>query len=90
MNREIHVELLLGRKVVDSCGAFIGRVEEMECDDGRITAVLTGREALLQRLWGLHRMSKKRKGCRVPWDRLTWPEAGPLKTTCPQSELEAI
>ena len=51
---EVHVEQLLGRKVIDADGHFVGRIEEMRSEivDGErvVTEFHLGSKALLERV----------------------------------------
>lgn len=90
MKSELHVELLAGRKVIDSAGTLVGRVEEFEAEGDEITHVLVGRQAMLERLWGLQRVVKTRGGYRIRWDQLDWLSSPELRTNCTAAELELI
>ena len=87
MTRELNLELLLGRRIVDSAGFGLGRIKEFEAEGDRITYVLVGRQAALERLWGIHRVWGQRLGYRVRWDESL---KGPLRTTRPRSELQRM
>lgn len=90
MRGQVSLELLLGRQIVDSSGLGVGRIEEFEAEGDQITYVLAGRQALLERLWGIHRVWGQRVGYRIRWDQLIWSLEGPLRTTCPRSELQRM
>jgi sporulation protein YlmC with PRC-barrel domain len=90
MKSELHVELLVGRKVIDSAGALVGRVEEFEVEGDEITHVLAGRRAMVERLWGLQKVVKTRGGYRICWDQLDWLSSPELRTKCTVAELELI
>jgi hypothetical protein len=90
MRREAQLELWLGRKVFDCAGAKAGRIEEFEAEGDRITHVLTGEQAVVERLWGLHRVSRRRRGYRIRWDQLRWPASGDMRTKVALAELERI
>jgi sporulation protein YlmC with PRC-barrel domain len=77
---EIHVELLLGTKVVDAAGESVGRIEEFHVRRGEkschVDAYLIGASALIERLsaWTLVRPIKRLLRSRklltiyeVPW-----------------------
>jgi sporulation protein YlmC with PRC-barrel domain len=49
-------------KVRSLDGQTLGRVYEVHCDEGRITALVVGAGGLIERLTG------KREGRRIPWD----------------------
>jgi sporulation protein YlmC with PRC-barrel domain len=90
MKSEVHVELLVGRRVIDSSGTLVGRVQEIEADGDEITYVLVGKQAMLERLWGLERVVKKRGGYRIRWNQLNWLSSPDLRTYCTVAELESI
>jgi sporulation protein YlmC with PRC-barrel domain len=81
--RELHLELLLSRRVFDPAGKAIGRIEEIRVEpqgeEWVIKEYLVGSAALLERLSArtiglrLLRLLGARKiygGYRVPWDKL--------------------
>jgi sporulation protein YlmC with PRC-barrel domain len=43
-------------------GESLGRVHEVHCDEGRVTALMIGAGSLIERL------SAKRAGRRIPWE----------------------
>ena len=90
MKQEIRLESQLGRRVVDPSGAFIGRIGEFEAEGNEITCLLVGKQAVLERLWGLHRVWRRWTGYRIRWDQLDWTERGPLRTRCPRQELDRM
>ena len=92
MKRIVHAELILGTPVLGLDDETVGRIEEIRAnEDGEVTEFLIGQGALLERLSaiGLFRGRKKR-GYRVPWDRIDWSERGRPKLTCPVGELEKL
>jgi sporulation protein YlmC with PRC-barrel domain len=101
-NREVHIELLLGRRVLDSTGKSVGRIEEViaerQGDEWVVREYLVGSAALLQRLsavevgrafLGLFR-AKKNTGYRVPWDKLDLTDLEKPSLRCPSDELETL
>lgn len=77
MTREVHLELLLGRKVRDASGRPAGRIEEVLADredlDCLVREFHLGPHALVERLsLPLVRLFRGRSHGlrRVPWDRL--------------------
>lgn len=102
VHNEIHLELLLGRRVVDAEGRHAGRLEEMRAelraDEWVITEFLVGRAALVERLsaWkigmSLLRLLGSRKGAaagyRVPWDKLDLSDPARPRLSCLCDELE--
>jgi sporulation protein YlmC with PRC-barrel domain len=102
MSSEIHIERLLGRRVLDSTGKSIGRIEEVIAeergDEYVVREYLVGRAALLHRLsainigralLGLFR-AKENVGFRVPWDKLDLTDPEKLCLHCPSHELETL
>jgi sporulation protein YlmC with PRC-barrel domain len=100
--QEIHLERLLGKRVVEANGQSVGRIEEVRAEkqgDGvYVQEYLLGPHALLERLsvW-LMRVSPMRRvhdhrsgGYRVPWDQLdlTNPERPRLR--CPKQTLQKL
>jgi hypothetical protein len=96
--QEVHVELLLGKQVVDASGHAVGRIEELIADrrpEGWfVREIHLGPEALLERLavsasslpflGALHRFVTLR---RVPWDRLDLSAPEQPRLTCRIDEL---
>lgn len=101
--REINLELLLGKQVLDSTGQSIGRIEEVRAeqqgDEWVIQEYLIGSAALLERLsaWTLGlsilRLLGARKlhgGYRVPWDKLDLTDPDRPRLCCGLQELHEI
>ena len=102
-SRQIHAELLLGRRIRARNGRVIGRLEEIRVrQDGRACLVdefLTGRYAMLERLAGLSiarailRVSGARSrysSYRIPWDKLDLTDVQRPRLLCEVSELRPI
>jgi sporulation protein YlmC with PRC-barrel domain len=53
---------LRDKKVRTLDGESLGRVHEVHCDGGRITALIAGPGGLIERL------TAKKKGRRIPWE----------------------
>jgi sporulation protein YlmC with PRC-barrel domain len=53
---------LRDKKVVSDSGERLGRVHEVHCDGGRVTALKTGPGGLIERL------TSKSKGRRIAWE----------------------
>jgi sporulation protein YlmC with PRC-barrel domain len=99
-HREVHLELLLGRRVLDPLGKSVGRIEEVIAehrgDECVVREYLVGSSALLHRLSAVEigryflrlLRAKEAVGYRVAWDQvdLTNPEKPCLN--CDVSELE--
>ena len=100
--REAHLELLLGRHVLDRSGKSIGRIEEVraEClgDEFVIQEFLVGRYALFERLsaWDIgHSLlrafgAKALSGYRVSWDKLDLADVNKPRLLCATDELKKI
>ena len=101
-NREVHIEMLLGRRVLDSTGKSVGRIEEViaerQGDEWVVREYLVGSAALLHRfsaldigraLLGLFR-AKENVGYRVPWDKLNLTDLEKPCLHCPSHELETL
>ncbi|MFN6571158.1 hypothetical protein [Dendronalium sp. ChiSLP03b] len=102
MTHEIHLELLLGKQVLDSTGKPVGRIEEIRAqqqgDKWLIQEYLIGNIALLERLsaWEIGLAILRRLGARkiytgytVPWQQmdLTDPQRPSLR--CHLEELKS-
>jgi len=98
--REIHLELLLGRKVIAKNGKSIGRIEEIRAvRRGRqllIEEYLVGNYAMLERLSAfsiaralIKQFNARRGGFRVRWDKLDVSDYEP-RLKCTLDELEPI
>jgi sporulation protein YlmC with PRC-barrel domain len=55
---------LRDKRVKTLDGNTLGRVHEIHCDDGRVTALMCGASSFIERL------TAKQHGRRVPWDRV--------------------
>jgi len=102
MSEEVHVELLIGRRVVDVNGERVGRIEEMLAEekggDLVVTEVLVGTYGLFQRLsifhfgMGFLRLFGARghaaKPKQIPWNRIDLSDPEHPRLTCAKSELE--
>lgn len=93
--REVHLELLLGRRVRDSRGRAAGRIEEVLADREDLDCVVRefhlGPHALVERLsLPLVRFFRGRShGLRpVPWDRLDLTDPAQPRLTCTLEELK--
>ena len=98
--REIHLELLLSRSVVDRDGKRVGRIEEFCAEDRQgefvVTEYLLGAYAVLDRLAvstmgrAMLNLLRMRSGYRVPWDRLDLSDHERPRLTCSLPELQAL
>jgi len=77
-SHEVHVEKLLGRRVRDTTGRVVGRIEEIHTDDkGVVSEFLLGPTALWERLGQstlelpfVRLLGIQRSNHRVPWNEL--------------------
>src|SRR5215210_3879127 len=90
MAEELHLELILGRKVYDSENRSIGRLEEVIAEErgGELVVkeYLVGGTAMLQRLSITHLgrtflglLGAKENCYRVPWNKLDLTQEGKLR-----------
>ena len=86
--RNVHLELLLGRKVYDPDGVRVGRIfsvlAEREGDDCVIREYPLGAGALLARLG----IPIRRDLIRVPWDQLDLSDPEKPRLRCAMEELK--
>jgi sporulation protein YlmC with PRC-barrel domain len=97
--RQLHVELLLGEKVLAMNGLSIGRLEEIRTEINRghfyVTEFLVGSYAFLERFaaWRIGRAvlrvfgARRKQGYRVRWDQLDLTDPQRPKLTCEVDEL---
>ncbi|BCL34490.1 hypothetical protein [Nostoc sp. MS1] len=101
--QEIHLELLLGKQVIDSTGKAIGRIEEIcaeqQGEEWVIKEYLIGYAAILERLsaWNigmaiLHVLGahKIHGGYTVPWDQLDLTDPQKPRLHCSLEELKSL
>jgi sporulation protein YlmC with PRC-barrel domain len=58
----IRLSQLRDAKVKTLDGESLGRVHEVHCDGGRVTAIMCGPGSFIERL------TDRKKGRRIPWD----------------------
>jgi len=99
MRHEVHVELLLGEKVLAMNGQPIGRLEDIRTEVNRghyfVSEFLVGSYAMLERLaaWRIGRAvlrvfgAKKKLGYRVRWDQLDLTDPERLRLLCEVDDL---
>jgi len=99
MRHEVHVELLLGEKVLAINGQPIGRLEDIRTEVNRghyfVSEFLVGSYAMLERLaaWRIGRAvlrvlgAKKKQGYRVRWDQLDLTDPERLRLLCEVDDL---
>jgi sporulation protein YlmC with PRC-barrel domain len=91
MNRYLHLELILGTRVVSAEGRPVGRIEEVRAGKHQeIVEFLVGQPALLSRLSALGLFPHKKTGYRIRWDQLDWSDWKRPKLTCPVTDLERL
>src|SRR5215210_9202392 len=101
MAEELHLELILGRKVYDSENRPVGQLEEVVAEErgGELVVkeYLVGGNSMLQRL-SITRLGRtflglpgaKRDCYRVPWNKLDLTRADALRLRCAKDELESF
>src|SRR5689334_5849082 len=103
MADELHLDLLLGRRVVAPNGDTVGHIEEF-CAEPRgsdlvVTEYLIGTAAALERLsvsllgsgvLGLVGRRHGIRGYRVPWDKLDVKDRARPRLTCAVADLEPL
>ena len=101
--RELHLELLLGKRVFDANGDRVGHIEEVRAeqqnDEWVIVEYLVGVAALVERLSAWHigvgalRLLGARnlyKSYRIPWDKLDLSNPKRPQLMCTMEELKEI
>ena len=102
-NGEVHLELLLGKCVLDRAGKSVGRIQEViaerQGDEWVVREYLVGRLALFDRLAALRigralfavfRTKGHAGGYRVPWDKLNLTDLQKPCLHCSCQELETL
>ena len=99
MKRLLHVELLLGKKVLALNGQSVGRLEEIRAETQRgyfyVSEFLVGSYAVLERLaaWRIGRAvlrvlgAKRQEGYRIRWDQLDLSDPQHPQLLCNVDEL---
>ena len=101
--RELHLELLIGRKVCDSHGKAVGRLEEVRIDDREgepfVIEFHVGKYAMLERLMGgavgrsllrLLGRGRAHTALAVPWEILDLSNPRHPRITRPAAELREV
>ena len=101
--QEIHLELLVSKRVVDANAQLAGRIEEVYAEQqGGETVIqeyLRGPDAMGARLavWltGLRMLhwlgvGKSNRGYRVPWDKMDLTDPEQPRLRCAKEELERL
>ena len=102
-NHEIHLELLLGKQVLDSDGKAVGRIEEVRSEkqgsEWVVQEYLIGYPAILERLsawtiglgilhlFGAHKIHG---GYNIPWDKLDLTDPEKPRLLCNLDDLKTI
>lgn len=66
---------LRNKKVVTLDGERLGRIHEVHCDGGQVTALMSGPGSFIERL------TAKKKGRRIPWECVVRVEAAEVVVT---------
>jgi hypothetical protein len=102
MAEEVHIELLLSRRVLGLNGRSVGRLEEIRAEerDGELVLAdyLLGRYGALERLsaWRIGRAILRglglggKGGYRVRWDQLDVSDPNAPRLRCSVDELERL
>jgi sporulation protein YlmC with PRC-barrel domain len=97
--REIRVEKLVGRRVVDSDGKRVGRIHEIRADRSEaacnVESYLVGTRAVLERMaqwavparFGTLIRSKLTRPFSIPWDQMDLSDPLHPRTTVTREEL---
>ncbi len=89
--REIRIEDLLGRRVVDRAGRKLGRVSEIRAEPRgsglEITGFVIGAWGWIERL-AMQNVGRGPRGWFARWDQLDFTNLARLRLTCTRSELE--
>jgi sporulation protein YlmC with PRC-barrel domain len=101
--QEIHLELLLGKRVLGLNGKPVGHLEEIhaELHQGEcfVEEYLIGSYAMFERLAALSigrtilkffGATKKHEGYRVPWNKLDLTDPERPRLVCPVKDLVAL
>ncbi len=97
--REVRVEELLSKVVVDASGERLGRLEEIRVeahgDAWDVTAYMVGVYAMLERLSAggmgraiLRTFGRRRVGYEIPWDLMDLSDPEHPRTTCTRAALK--
>lgn len=99
---QVHLELLVGRKVLTLNNTYLGRLEEVHADLRQgscyVEEYLVGTYAVFQRLAALSigrailGIASKwiKTGYRIPWDKLDLSDPSKPRLKCKVTQLERI
>ena len=99
---EVHVELLIGKRVLALNGKSIGRLEEIRTQTIRgqqfVVEFMVGSYAVFERLAALTMGRvilrlvgmRRKEGYRIPWDKLDLSNPEQPRITCNVSELKPL
>ena len=99
---EVHLELLIGKKVFGLNGRALGRLEEVRAElnnrgDCFVSEFLIGTYGMLERLavWQIGRailrtLHLRQHGYRVHWEQLDLSNPGRPQLKCEESELAPL
>jgi sporulation protein YlmC with PRC-barrel domain len=91
-DREVHVELLLGRRVLAANGRSIGRLEEVRADrrgaGGTVTEYVIGPAGLAERLSAWLPFLATRRGFTARWDQIDVSDPHHPRLLCSVEELQ--
>jgi sporulation protein YlmC with PRC-barrel domain len=99
---EVHIEMLLSKRVVDKEGKAAGRIEEVRAEEQGGEWVVKeyhiGAAALFERLSAMSLGSavasllggKGSGGYKVPWDKMDLSDPEKPRLTCSREELEKL
>jgi sporulation protein YlmC with PRC-barrel domain len=91
IDREISLELLVGRAVLTKDGGRLGRIEEIKANDNaEVTEFLVGKQAFLERLSALGLFYRKKSGYRIRWDQIDLSDPLAPTLTCQVTDLEHL
>lgn len=101
MVKEIKLEILLGKRIIDSTGKQLNwRIQEVraeqDADEWVIREYLLGTTAILERLsvgtflYSFFRSRQNSSGYKVPWDKLDLTNVEKPRLLCPLDELEKL
>ena len=100
--QEVHLELLIGKRVFAMNGQPVGRLEEVRAQLNErgycfVTEFLIGSYAILERLsvWRIGRailrtLHVRKEGYRIPWEQLDLSDPNRPQLKCEVNELATL